>query len=381
LCSFSSFVESQGQALLDLSLYVSSENYNAITRPVFSTLQRFPLTWITPQKLRAAAKARTQHLGLSSLDIDTDIEPEKEKSVLPESLRRSQASVTSILSSHPESAAQIRLDSLATSFFEPLQELRDQSRFFISSQPTSLDCLALGYLSLALLPDLPSPWLSNCMRKKFPQLCAFVHDAQRLFFGGPATLTDACLTPESDEERERRARGKSALPWTKDSNEGLLAIGGVVAAHIADSLPVISELIRARRIRKIIEKTAEKDPEAEEELAEVHLQTAAWSREIYVTVGTVAVGLGLFVGFMLKHGILAVISQDVRKKVDEEGFETVEHDELDGGWGYVEPGVAALAQQMDFLGDLQFGNQQQEQSPSEGGVDVEPGNIVPDRTI
>jgi sorting and assembly machinery component 37 len=373
LCSFSSFVESQGQALLDLSLYVSSENYNAVTRPIFSTLQNFPLTWITPQKLRAAAKARTQHLGLSSLDIDTDIEPEKEKSVLPESLRRSQASVTSMLSSHPESAAQIRLDSLATSFFEPLQELRDQSRFFISSQPTSLDCLALGYLSLALLPDLPSPWLSSCMRKKFPQLCAFVHDAQRMFFGGPVTLTDACLTPESEEERERRVRGKGGLPWVKDSNEGLLAIGGVLAAHIVDSLPVISDLIKARKVQKIIEKAVEEDPEADEQLAEMHDRVVARRRDIYVTVGTVAVGVGLFVGFMFQNGIWAVLNGDMRITMNEGEYETGEDVELDGGWDHVDAGVAALAQQMDFLQDLQFGNLQQE--------DVEPGNIVPDRTI
>lgn len=380
MCSFSSFVESQGQALLDLSLYVSSENYNAVTRPLFSTIQSFPLTWIAPQKLRAAAKARTAHLGLSALDIDADdAAPPAEPSVVPESLRRpQQPTVTSLLAAHPESAAQIRLAALATAFFAPLQHLRGQRRFFVAARPTSLDCLALGYLALALFPDLPSPWLADCLRRDFPQLCAFVHDAQRLFFGGAVALADAGLAlPEvADAERERRARGKGALPWTRDENGGLLAVGAVLVAHVADSIPVVAQLVRARRMQEAVERAAEEDPEAGDELALAQHRIEARRREVYVAVGSVVAGLGLFVGFMFQQGILAALGGGggkSRGRVDGDGFEVVEGEEAeDGGWDRAEPGVAALAQQMDFLSDLQFGNPQ---------GDTDQGNIAPEGVI
>ncbi len=308
--SYSSFLEAHGQPLLDLSLYVSTQNYTTITRPLYSAIQPLPLLYITPSSIRAAAKARTSHLGLASLDIDSDTTDSQDDSVIPPSLRKPRTTVSSLLSQTPENAAQIRLDALATSFLEPLQSLRGKKRYFISQSPTSLDCLAFGYLSLALLPDLPSPWLANSMRTKYPQLCAFVHDLQRSYFNGAVTLEDAYLTTssslsgeeaEKERERRRRANGKAALPWSPPERGGLLALGGILASNMADKIPGISQLRHARRMERELESAAED----EEEIYEATKAVSLYRRELWATTAAVMGAVGLMVGYMFHYGHLA----------------------------------------------------------------------------
>jgi sorting and assembly machinery component 37 len=214
----------------------------------------------------------------------------------------------------PENAAQIRLDALATSFLEPLQAVRGKNRFFISSSPTSLDCLALGYLSLALLPDLPSPWLANCIRRKFPQLSAFVHELQKSFFGGTVSLEDAYLispsassagsVPADEADREieriRRARGKGILPWSPPDRGGIAALGGLLMSNIADSIPLLSQFRQTTRLKRELQSMAEN----EEEMEEVKGIVSGQRKELLAAAATVVLGVGMFVGYTFYYGIL-----------------------------------------------------------------------------
>lgn len=357
--AYSSFLDSRGQELLDLSLYVSSQNYVEMTRPQYSALQNFPLQYIIPPSIRSAAKARTSHLGFSSLDIDTEEHAEYQKSIIPESLRRPRDTLQGLLSK-PENAAQIRLDALATAFFTPLQELRGKKRFFLTQFLTSVDCLALGYLSLALLPDLPSPWLATCMRKKFPQLCAFVHDLQRSFFGGTVTLEDAGLCLQT--ENEKRAVGKRALPWKIPEKGGLLGIASALGSTLVDSIPVVSQLRQTSKLKEELEMDAEddRDREAIAELA------AMDRRELYTTIGTVIAGVGLFVGFLFQQNLIAWGSAEEDTSVEaRRGLDQ---------YGEAGAALAALANQMDF--DVAVENERMrernESSLGEVEVDVDP---------
>lgn len=293
--AYSSFIESRGQELLDLSLYVSSQNYTTTVRPIYSKLQTFPLPWVTPPAIRSAAKARVTHLGLSALDVDGDGAAEPARSIIPDSLRVPKSTSKSLLKA--EDAARIKLDNLANNFFEPLQALRGKKRFFLTPFLTSLDCLALGYLSLALLPDLPSPWLANCMRKRFPQLCAFVHDLQKSFFGGSVGLKDAGIGKMSEESR--REMGKGALPWAPSATGGIASIAGIIGTNIADSMPVVSHFRQSARLRAELDKDAdEEEEEAVDALASME------RRELYATMGSIVAGIGLFAGFLLQQGFL-----------------------------------------------------------------------------
>ena len=70
--AYAAFLRAEAAPLLALSLYVSSANWAATTRPAYSRILPFPLTWIEPPSIRASHAAGAIHLGFSSLDTDRD---------------------------------------------------------------------------------------------------------------------------------------------------------------------------------------------------------------------------------------------------------------------------------------------------------------------
>ena len=312
---FSSFTEFHGQPLIDLSLYVSSQNYTTTTRPVYNTLQSFPLPYLTPPAIRAAAKKRTEHLALSGLDIDSeDGVSSHDNSIIPESLRRPKNTVSSLLAATPETNAQIRLDALATAFLEPLQRLKGKKRFCVSKVHfTSLDCLVLGYLSLALIPELPQPWLARTMRNKFSQLCSWTETLRKEIFGGEVTLHDAFLTKLGDSEldlRLKRLRVRGHLPWKAPADRGALAVGGVFVSSIGDSIPVVGQLRRNTRMRDHGGKTMEDGT-----------QSSSW--QYLTTIGALVTGLGIAAGYMFHQGIISFGDAEGDKQDSPVGLETL----------------------------------------------------------
>ena len=289
---FSSFVESHGQTLVDLSLYVSSSNYTSTTRPLYNTIQSFPLPYLTPPAIRAAAKERTAHLGLSSLDLDNENPESYEQSIIPQSLRKPKNTISSLLAASPETGAQIKLDALASDFFEPLQKLKGSKQFLVSDSTfSSLDCLALGYISLMLVPELPQPWLSQTMRRKYPEICHWVESLGSQVFGGPVDADDAFLTTR--DEFTPSKGGKSSLPWVAPRNGGLVGAGTVFLSSIADSIPVVGQLRRNTRMRQHGGKT----PDSE-------LQGSSWQN--ISVVGGLLASVGLFIGYAFQNGLISL---------------------------------------------------------------------------
>ncbi|KAI9831808.1 MAG: hypothetical protein M1819_004705 [Sarea resinae] len=254
--AFSAFLRSSGRPLLDLSLYVSTENY-ARTRTALTALLPSPTQYIIPPSVRAAALARTDHLGLSSLDLDTEQPaPSTTASTTPGSergpetaagagteniparlLRRNPQNTLTSLLRRPEHASQFRLNALTTPFFSPLQDLLGTKSFLLHSSEkggvSSLDCLALGYLSLALYPDLAHPWLSETLKRSFARLTAYVHELRDLCFGSGG---------RGDGEGEGDAAHTSSLPWTskggQQAGDRLGMLSRLLMTQIADALPV-----------------------------------------------------------------------------------------------------------------------------------------------
>jgi hypothetical protein len=162
-----------------------------VTRPAYGDILRFPLAYVTPPAVRAAARARTAHLGLSRLELDEE--------------RGRQASLVL--------AAQVRLD-LADAFLRPLQARCADGRY-LARALTTADFLALGYLALALVPGLPSPWLREAVLR-YPELCAYVRGLQRLL------LDDAV----------------AGLPWSGESVDVL----GCLGSRLLDMVPGAAHL-------------------------------------------------------------------------------------------------------------------------------------------
>ncbi|KAJ9631779.1 hypothetical protein H2203_000179 [Taxawa tesnikishii (nom. ined.)] len=185
----SSFIEADGQLLLDVSLYVSFENYRLRTRPAFTRILPWWANYVLPPHRRAAAKARTEHLGVSTIDIDTVHDDLIDK---PKNLKTSQKgfehetekrarhllgrqnTVSSMLGK-PEHAAAFRLKALSDAFFGPLRDFLGDNEYLLSTDaPSLLDCLAYGYLSLMLYPQMPQDWLATAIRKQYPSIAAYV---------------------------------------------------------------------------------------------------------------------------------------------------------------------------------------------------------------
>lgn len=185
--AYSAFLTSNAAPLLDLSLYVSAANWTATTRPAYSKLLRFPLTWTVPPLIRAEAVKRTDHLGLAELDTDFDpngsLHLTAGRDALPETFRRHLPSVTRKTVKEemtPEQAAAIKLFSLTEDCMSTLGDMLVKpdggSPRFLRRELSSLDCLAFGYLALMRDAPVPRSFLKDWMAQKATRLSVFVDD-------------------------------------------------------------------------------------------------------------------------------------------------------------------------------------------------------------
>ncbi|KAK0630191.1 Tom37 C-terminal domain-containing protein [Bombardia bombarda] len=234
--AYSAFLTAHAAPLLALSLYVSSANWAATTRPAYSAILPFPLPWIEPSAVRAAMADRAGHLGMSSLDTDAaDAEKGSGDSVssagwvqVPASLRSKMAATSVKEALTPEQASRIRLDGMAADVLDVLAEVEwepaSATAVDEATTTTAVRCLAFAYLALMLLPDVPRPWLKDVMRARYPGLCDFIgRFAIDCFSAGGAG---------------------GPLPWATSSSGGSSSnsVGGVCArfAHgLAGEMPLV----------------------------------------------------------------------------------------------------------------------------------------------
>ncbi|KAM4058531.1 outer mitochondrial membrane transport complex protein [Hirsutella rhossiliensis] len=188
--AYSAYLSVHAAPLVDLSLYVSAANWSAATRPAYSALLPFPLTWTVPPLIRAEAIKRAEHLGLAELDTDFDpsagLHLSAGRDALPETFRRHLPVTTKKTVREemtPEQAAAIRLHGLVGDCLSDVgafmvdhekQGDREPPRFFPGTPVSSLDCLAYGYLALMLKPSVPRSFLRDWMQAEAPRLSKFV---------------------------------------------------------------------------------------------------------------------------------------------------------------------------------------------------------------
>ena len=171
-------LEFTGRPLLDLSLFVS-ENYNERTKPALLGCYPWPVNLSISHHLRSCARQRSEHLGIT--DYSLNATGDGASSVL------NAASTTGIPSflkipkndvlGQVKKNQGFQLNRLVGDFATPLQALLAGKRFLISeNQPTSLDCLAVGYLQVACIRELPLSWLADALRTEFGMLCNYMDD-------------------------------------------------------------------------------------------------------------------------------------------------------------------------------------------------------------
>ncbi|KAL1974399.1 hypothetical protein VTN31DRAFT_4603 [Thermomyces dupontii] len=297
--AFSTFTESNGQLLIDLYLYVTSQNYYAATSPAYGAILAWPNQWITPVKTRNAAKRRTDHLGLSSLDLEaTEEQRERERlsataaGQIPQSLLyRPRETVTTLLGKTAQ-ASRFRLESLTAELFEPLQELLGKKSYMLSdTQPSSLDALVIGYLSLALVPEVPSPWLRDALLTKTPLLAKYVERMRQQYLGVVSAADAFSQTPG----------GK--LPWRPPESVTVGKIGNTLFNTLADATPIWSEIRKRERLR---------DPAFQPSKAPSH--------NLLLTAAAIVAGTTAAVSYFFYPGLLKSLplgSADAKQKEEE----------------------------------------------------------------
>ncbi|KAH6853313.1 outer mitochondrial membrane transport complex protein-domain-containing protein [Chaetomium sp. MPI-CAGE-AT-0009] len=221
--AYTAFLTAHAAPLLSLSLYVSSANYAATTRPAYSAVLPLPLPWTEPPAARAAHARRAAPLGLSALDADSVRARERAERerlaaegwvTVPEGLRKDgmgKGGVGAALS--PEQKMRIRLEGVAADVLDVLAEVEWEA------QGVAVRCLAFGYLALMLVPEVPRPWLREVMEGRYAGLCEFVRGFRGEVF------------PEG-----------RTLPWVEDEQgASVVAVGMRFVRGVLGEVPWVGE--------------------------------------------------------------------------------------------------------------------------------------------
>ncbi|KUL82502.1 hypothetical protein ZTR_10650 [Talaromyces verruculosus] len=323
ITAFSAFLESNGQLLLDLSLYVSSQNYYAATSPAYGSILTWPNQWILPPKLRNAAKHRTEHLGLSSLDLEATEEQQREREraatgvsagQIPASLITRPRETVSTLLGKTAQYSQFRLDGLTAELFEPLEQLLGAKKYLLADgqRPSSLDMLVLGYLSLVLFPEVPSKWLRESLTTKTPRLAKYVERMRDECFGGVVRLEEAF--PDTAE-----IKIKSFLPWRQPERTNAVKIGSTLLNTLADATPIWKDFRMNSRLQQSAKSMGSSKEEFDSKNAEaVSVYANAQRRDLYISIASVAAGLAAMVGYLTYNGLIDFGSEDDYEEEQEE---------------------------------------------------------------
>ncbi|KAI1818221.1 hypothetical protein GGS20DRAFT_529014 [Poronia punctata] len=164
--AYSAYLGTRGSGLVALSLYASPNAWVELTRPAYSTLLPFPLTWTIPTAIRAAAVEKAEHLGMGYLAAEAEADEAAAKvatETTPTGFMRIREKLGPRKSMQPEQTAAIRFQQLADDFFTTLDDLRGSKTYLLGTdEPSSLDFLAYGYLALMNVRT-PYPILANSL--------------------------------------------------------------------------------------------------------------------------------------------------------------------------------------------------------------------------
>ncbi|PYH80658.1 hypothetical protein BO82DRAFT_312623 [Aspergillus uvarum CBS 121591] len=324
--AFTSFLDTQFPPLLALSLYVTSQNYYTSVLPAYSSqILTWPSTWLIPPQIRAAAKRASDHLGLSSLDLvalEEDRKREHSAAVaagrLPASLPLLKATAPAPTTAGLVPSHRFRMEAVTAAAFEPLAAMLPPQKDYLlgGDRPTSVDCLLLGYGSLAALgsESLQDAWLGEAMRQKAPRAVEWVR-------------------------RMQREAGLASLPWRQPERPRWVTVGNTLWNTVADATPIWREYRANTRMREIAQ-SQEADLSGEERTALAEYVTG-YKKDVWLSVAAVVGGVAALVGYMAHVGLLG-------GGEGEEEFEEEEEVEV------VQPELPVSLNATDFLGSMSF---------------------------
>ena len=297
---FKAHLRATALPLIDIHLYLSSENNYRTTHPAWTAILPWYANYLIPPRRRAAAKARTEHLGLSGLDIDYDVSSSQTKPFSTIEERYENAKTASLAGNamargggggsgsgiagadavpertFPASAPRnsnvrdmlagsgsttlFKLDRMASACFRPLEELLGSNPFLIldksvdSNRPSSLDCLALGYLSLIAFPNMRKAFLADVLRTRYAKLYAYVLRLQEVIFGKQMIdvrivmlLKDKMLTCKTHQSMAPTSNDTDidiTLPWSLPiAQQAVYQTFKSTTLDIIHSIPLLNSIL------------------------------------------------------------------------------------------------------------------------------------------
>ncbi|KAH7018420.1 Tom37 C-terminal domain-containing protein [Microdochium trichocladiopsis] len=243
------YLSTRGSALLALALYVSHSAWVGMTRPAYSQLLPFPLTWTIPPSIRTAAIEKVEHLGLGHLAASVDdlddpsLSSGSGATTTPTGFLQLPARFGPSKTLQPEQTAAIRLQSLADDFFGVVQDYgaggggrAGGNKFlFDRDEPSSTDFLIFAYLKLMRV-QTPQPFLRNALQKSFPGLWSF-SDPPHL---GQFSKQQPVSPPEESAATAQDSPSSlPPFPWQEPRPRGLAAILGRFADTAIGHIPSV----------------------------------------------------------------------------------------------------------------------------------------------
>lgn len=140
----------------------------------------------------------------------------------------------------PMYAARFKLDALSSELLDPLQDMLGKYDYiFHGREPSSLDCLAFGYLSLLYYPPVPQSWLKETIQAKYPSIAKYIRNMRLQLFQeeevSPATVWSISTGLIHHEQN-------ASLPWRPDPRAlSLRAWTGI--REIIGNVPGVSSLV------------------------------------------------------------------------------------------------------------------------------------------
>lgn len=195
---------------------------------------------------------------------------------------------------------QFRLDALTEEVFEPLEGILGDKRYLLSDSKSgskgacSLDCLATGYLSLMLVPDLAYPWLRDAMRAKAPQLTAYTERMRQRCFGTSTPLDPDTQSPTPSD----------LLPWRAPHRANFYQISSTLLSTLADAVPIVRDIRNHNRLRAAAE-AADSGLSGIEQRA-LSQYASGQNKDVILSAAMVVGGVAALVGYMVRVGLIQV---------------------------------------------------------------------------
>lgn len=206
---------------------------------------------------------------------------------------------------------------LVRDFVEPLQARLGSNRYFFGADFSTIDCLAAGYLSLCLYPELPNPWLANEMRKGFPRVCGYLNEIRTQLFGGFVNANEVLAYTRGSTEREKAP--ETELPWAVVERGDLPWMSGFVVDCALDAVG----LGRGAQVKKKRQQEQEESIDPEDLERKRRTEVAIRNQRIRGIL-TVVGGVATFIGYCIWSGFLQIKLKDEKEDEEEEEEEEEE---------------------------------------------------------